>query len=73
MAMPIYKGITLKERLKQMETAERGLVSKLLAPLTEALAVIHASAVFHRDIAPDNILLIEDERPVLLDFKAPPA
>ena len=36
----------------------------------EALAVLHADKVYHRDIAPDNILLLADDRPVLLDFGA---
>ena len=32
----------------------------LLAALTEALAVIHAEHCLHRDIAPDNVLLLAD-------------
>ncbi|MES2353266.1 MAG: protein kinase [Pseudomonadota bacterium] len=71
MAMPIYRGVTLKQRLKQMsEPPSEAWLRALLTPLLEALDVIHAEHCFHRDIAPDNILLIEDERPVLLDFGA---
>ncbi|MDH4390986.1 MAG: hypothetical protein QE285_06115 [Aquabacterium sp.] len=43
----------------------------LLASLTEALVVIHAEHCLHRDIAPDNVLLLADSgRPLLLDFGA---
>ena len=43
----------------------------LLASLTEAPAVIHAVHCLHRDIAPDNILMLADSgRPLLLDFGA---
>ena len=40
-----------------------------LAPLLDALAVMHAAQCYHRDIAPDNILLTP-RGPLLLDFGA---
>jgi serine/threonine protein kinase len=43
----------------------------LLGPLTQALAVIHAEHCYHRDIAPDNVILLADgAKPLLLDFGA---
>lgn len=72
MVMPYYEGSTLKEKLRQSGSApdERWLMA-LLASLTEALAVVHAEHCLHRDIAPDNILLLADTgRPLLLDFGA---
>ena len=72
MVMPFYEGATLKDRLQQMGTPpdERWLMA-LLGSLTEALAVIHDGHWLHRDIAPDNILLLADSgRPLLLDFGA---
>jgi serine/threonine protein kinase len=72
MVMPFYEGSTLKDTLRQMGSApdERWLMA-LLASLTEALAVIHAEHCLHRDIAPDNVLLLADSgRPLLLDFGA---
>lgn len=72
MVMPFYEGHTLKETLRQMGGApdERWLMA-LLASLTEALAVIHAEHCLHRDIAPDNVLMLADSgRPLLLDFGA---
>jgi hypothetical protein len=72
MVMPYYEGSTLKQQLRDAGTPpdERWLRA-LLASLTEALAVVHAEHCLHRDIAPDNILLLADSgRPLLLDFGA---
>ncbi len=38
--------------------------------MLDALEVLHGEGVFHRDIAPDNILLANDGTPTLLDFGA---
>ena len=72
MVMPLYQGITLKDKLKQLgQPPDEAWLMGMLAPLTEALAVIHAENCFHRDIAPDNIILLSgSERPLLLDFGA---
>ncbi len=72
MAMKRYEGITLKDKLRQFgEPPGEAWLMALLAPLTEALAVIHAENCFHRDIAPDNVILLAgSERPLLLDFGA---
>jgi hypothetical protein len=70
MAMPYYKGVTLKQRLKQSGAPNEEWLRAMLAQLLDALDVIHRENIFHRDIAPDNIFLLADDRPVLLDFGA---
>jgi hypothetical protein len=71
MVMPYYQGVTLKQRLKEMGgRPNQAWLMGRLGPLTEALAVIHAKQCFHRDIAPDNIILLKGDRPLLLDFGA---
>jgi len=39
-------------------------------PLCETLDLLHAARCYHRDVAPDNILLSDGMAPVLLDFGA---
>ena len=72
MVMPLCEGLTLSETLAHLGAPpDEDWLLSLLAPLTEALAVIHAEQLYHRDIAPDNIILLaRDGRPVLLDFGA---
>ena len=72
MVMPLYDGVTLKDKLRSMNgPPDEAWLMSLLAPLTEALAILHAENCFHRDIAPDNVILLSgSERPVLLDFGA---
>ncbi len=70
MAMPYYEGPTLKHALAQMgRPASEAELRAWLRPLLDALAVMHAARCYHRDIAPDNILLTATG-PLLLDFGA---
>ncbi|WP_418317309.1 protein kinase domain-containing protein [Piscinibacter sakaiensis] len=72
MVMPFYEGPTLHDELRRLRgPADEAWLRRLLDPLTHALAVIHDADIYHRDIAPDNIVLLEGSgRPVLLDFGA---
>lgn len=71
MVMPFYEGRTLKQALQEMKSPPgEDWLKKLLSPLIDALQLLHYQSCFHRDIAPDNILLLKDGRPVLLDFGA---
>ncbi|MDE2593614.1 MAG: protein kinase [Burkholderiales bacterium] len=71
MVMPYYQGPTLKTWLKEHGTPpDEAWLKGMLSPLLEALEVIHADSCYHRDIAPDNILLLGPNKPLLLDFGA---
>lgn len=72
MVMPFIEGKTLKDTLKEMgEPPGEDWLMKMLAPLTEALLVLHGENCYHRDIAPDNIILVKGSGlPLLLDFGA---
>lgn len=70
MAMPYYQGPTLARALAGLgRPPEEAELRAWLRPLLDALGTMHALSCFHRDIAPDNILLT-DSGPVLLDFGA---
>ena len=72
MVMPFYEGVTLKDALRAMPgPPDEAWLMTLLAPLTEALAVIHAEHCYHRDIAPGQRHSAAGRaRPLLLDFGA---
>jgi serine/threonine protein kinase len=71
LAMRLYSGVTLRDAViagswRADEVSLRGL----LQPMCDALELLHASQCYHRDVAPDNIMLVESGAPVLLDFGA---
>jgi len=71
MVMPYYEGRTLREVLGSLAAPpNEAWIKKILAPIIDALELIHRDNCFHRDIAPDNIILLPGDRPVLLDFGA---
>ena len=45
-------------------------LDRIAAPLLDALEMLHAESILHRDIAPDNVIVRPDGTPVLLDFGA---
>jgi serine/threonine protein kinase len=71
MVMPYLRGPTLGQVRRSMSRppTEKWLRS-IMDPLMGALAMLHAEGVYHRDIAPDNVLVCENGLPVLLDFGA---
>jgi len=71
MVMPYLEGVTLQKTLAEMAgPPDERWLKTLLAPLLDALETIHRDNCFHRDISPDNILILKDGRPLLLDFGA---
>ncbi|MDR4518124.1 MAG: serine/threonine-protein kinase [Nitrosomonas sp.] len=71
MVMPFYQGKTLKETLHNMqEPPEEAWLKFLLEHLLDAIDVLHKAHCFHRDISPDNVLILPNRKPVLLDFGA---
>lgn len=71
MVMPYYDGITLKQALKDRNIVpDEEWLRAILAHLLDAIDTIHQVQCYHRDIAPDNILILKDGRPLLLDFGA---
>jgi serine/threonine protein kinase len=72
MVMPFLEGATVRDTVRGMGAPPpESWILGLLAPLFDALAMLHASQIYHRDIAPDNVLLMADTgRPLLLDFGA---
>jgi serine/threonine protein kinase len=71
MVMPCYQGRTLRQvRAGMVVPPGEAACRRVLDALLSALEVLHKEGVYHRDIAPDNILLGDDGFPVLLDFGA---
>ena len=67
--MEYLDGITLKNYLNQVGTISAYNTVCLLMPVFHSLKKIHEKNLIHRDISPDNIMLV-DEEVKLLDFGA---
>jgi WD40 repeat protein len=69
MVLQFEEGKSLKTWLRELGRAPRqGELDQIVAPLLDALEMIHRSDFLHRDIAPDNIIIRKDKSPVLIDF-----
>jgi serine/threonine protein kinase len=71
MATPFYEGQTLKQRLREMAVLpDEVTLKQVLLPVLDALEHMHSEQVYHRDISPDNIMVLNDGKPILLDLGA---
>ena len=69
MVMPFYEGQTLQQRLEGLTAPPpEPWLRELLERVLKGLDVVHQLGWLHRDIAPDNILLLPGDQPLLLDF-----
>jgi len=68
MVMDFEDGVSLSKMLKQGRRFNERSLWNILKPIAEGLERAHRVGVLHRDIKPPNILINEDNRPVLIDF-----
>lgn len=68
--MEYLEGITLKQYLRENERIESEELLELFVPLIESLDEIHSQGLIHRDISPDNIMVLLGGKIKLMDFGA---
>ncbi|MCC0007880.1 MAG: protein kinase [Hyphomicrobiaceae bacterium] len=69
MVLQWEEGKSLKTWLKELKRAPRqNELDEIIAPLLDALELIHKADFLHRDIAPDNVIVRKSGAPVLIDF-----
>lgn len=68
--MEYLEGITLKQYLRENERIELEELLELFVPLIESLDEIHSQGLIHRDISPDNIMVLLGGKIKLMDFGA---
>ena len=64
--MPLLRGRSLRERMRERPMPPRE-ACLLLAEVADALDAAHRASVVHRDVKPENVLLL-DGRPLVTDF-----
>ncbi len=61
LALEFVRGINLADWIARRGKAEEPVALAIMADVARALAVAHDRSVIHRDVKPENILLIEEE------------
>ena len=71
MVLGFEEGGSLKSWLEALgRQPTQAELDRIVGPLLDALAFVHAQGLLHRDIAPDNVLIRPDGTPCLIDFGA---
>ncbi len=65
-AMEYFPGGSLRERLREDLSPQQAL--SYVRGVADALEIVHAAGVVHRDLKPPNIMFRPDGCPVLIDF-----
>ncbi|MFT5354062.1 MAG: serine/threonine protein kinase, partial [Polyangiales bacterium] len=72
LVMPLLDGVTLSEYLEEHGPQKEERVVELLSGVAGALDLMHTKGMVHRDIKPDNMMLVRredgEETVKLLDF-----
>jgi serine/threonine protein kinase len=71
MIMEFVEGKTLEQWLRERKKPPSlDELRPIMAPVLDALIYLHKQKLIHRDIAPDNIMIKPDGRPLIIDFGA---
>ncbi|MDP4160107.1 MAG: serine hydrolase [Bacillota bacterium] len=70
--MEYVEGISLSQHLQYKKDGRMPLDEALtyIMPVADALSLVHAEGILHRDISPDNIYITKNYHVKLLDFGA---
>ncbi len=69
-AMRYHRGQNLRDMKRSGMDLGAEQILSFVKPIFDALSLLHAHNVIHRDVSPDNILIRETGEPVLLDLGA---
>jgi eukaryotic-like serine/threonine-protein kinase len=70
LVMELLQGGTLSDELKAFNQLSPSRVSEIVTALVSSLDAAHRQGVYHLDLKPDNVMLTNDGRIVLVDFGA---
>lgn len=68
LAMPLYAGETLRERLAREGPLPIDLALDIARQIGQGLVCAHQAGIVHRDLKPGNIMLLPDGMVKILDF-----
>ena len=69
-AMEFVEGETLKERLRREGPMDWETAKRIFRPVISSMEQVHKFGLIHRDLSPDNIMLLPDGSVKILDLGA---
>jgi Leucine-rich repeat (LRR) protein/predicted Ser/Thr protein kinase/tetratricopeptide (TPR) repeat protein len=66
--MELLEGTTLAKLVEEKKRLKVQEALPIFSGLCDALTVAHNAGIVHRDVNPANVMLKEDDQPVLVDF-----
>lgn len=66
--MEYLDGVNLRDFIRDNGPISMSRVIEMFGPVFQTLAKVHQFGIIHKDISPDNIMLLDDGRTKLLDF-----
>lgn len=67
LVMELLEGESLKAKIARGKLSEH-TASHLARGIASALAAAHAKGIYHRDLKPDNVVVVAGDQPKLVDF-----
>lgn len=68
MVQEFIEGYPMSEYLEDHGVVPEDVLKRWLEVILDGLAVVHGQGMIHRDLTPSNILIDDDDTPVLIDF-----
>lgn len=66
--MQLVKGKSLDQILKTEKRLSEAKIKIYFIKIAQTLKIVHQHRLLHRDIKPDNIIINEQDEPILIDF-----
>jgi serine/threonine protein kinase len=68
LVLELVKGRTLRRLLESLGTVPEALLRELGAQAARGLAALHRAGIVHRDVKPENLVLTDDRRLLVMDL-----
>jgi serine/threonine protein kinase len=66
--MEYVQGVSLQKRIANSGELSAPHAARLIGQVARALGYAHKKGIVHRDIKPDNIMIVDDDKAMVMDF-----